>query len=57
MKDDIIKECSRCGAYYKQVMCPSYQVYKRGMSMAVVEQKNLCPKCIASLDRWWEEKE
>jgi len=57
MRDDIIQECPRCGTYFKQIICPTYQIYKRGLSRAVLEQKSLCPKCLASLDKWWEEKE
>lgn len=57
MRDDIICECNRCGSYYKQIMYPAYILAKRGLSISVLEKQNLCPKCMASLDRWWEEKE
>lgn len=57
MRTDIIYECARCGTFYKAVLYPAYEVNKRIMSRSLLEQQKLCPKCIASLDKWWEEKE
>ena len=52
----MLKECYRCGDFYKEDASPSITVHEQ-TSQHMREVRNLCPTCRLNLSGWLRKKE